>query len=180
MSTLLEPVCHICGIPTDAGFFDVSTIVDSPKPGEEVVLASYQLHPNYCGALVYFAQFTDVHAQYPVAAWTPGLEWEIRCNGNPRDPYLRFDRIINPWGLSGFPIHLRLEEGCLTELVVRRVVGAGSTPPVKAALLVRKPGRGSPSDSFTRFEFPVPSLVGGRLLGRFWYNPVYGGLGRSR
>lgn len=150
MSTLVEPLCHVCGIPTDAGFFDESSIVDAPPPGEEIVLASYQLHPNYCGQLLYFAQFTDRFAADPAEVRTTGLQWEIRCNGNPRDPYVRFDRIINPWGLSGFPIHLRLEEGCLTELVVR----ATSTPTIQT--------------------------IGGRLLGRFWYNPIYGMPGAGR
>ena len=121
MSTLLEPVCHVCGIPSDAGFFDDSSVVDVPAVGDEKVLARFQLHPNYCGALLYFAQFTNTQAEFPAAVLTPGLEWEIRSYGRPREPYLRFDRIINFWGLSGFPIHLRLEEGCLTELVVRGV-----------------------------------------------------------
>jgi hypothetical protein len=150
MSALAERHCHVCGVPTDAGFFDDSRIVTAPAMGTEVVLASYQLHPNYCGELLYFAQFTDAFAVDPTEVKTTGLEWEIRCNGNPRDPYVRFDRIINPWGISGFPVHLRLEEGCLTELVVR---GTGTT---------------------------TIATVGGRLLGRFWYNPIYGFPGAGR
>lgn len=150
MSALAESLCHVCGIPTDAGFFDDSRIVPAPVLGEEVVLATYQLHPNYCGELLYFAQFTNTYAANPADVRTIGLEWEIRCNGNPRDPYVRFDRIINPWGLSGFPVRVRLEEGCLTELVVRTT----ATSPI--------------------------TTVGGRLLGRFWYNPVYGVPGAGR
>ena len=154
-TALVEPVCHICGIPADAGYFDSSSIVSAPTvPGQEVVLARFELHPNYCGVLHYFAQFTDAYAQSPTEVETPGLQWQIRCNGQPRDPYLTFDRIINPWGLNGFPIHLRLEEGCLVEFVVR-FVGSGTVVEFSTALPVTR--------------------VGGRLLGRYWYNPVYGG-----
>src|SRR5262249_3137203 len=104
--------CHICGIPQDAGFFDESNIKPAPDAGKEIVLARYELHRNYCGLLMYFAQFTDSYAFDPREVETPGYQWQIRCNGQPRDPYLTFGHIINPWGLSGFPIYLRLEEGC--------------------------------------------------------------------
>jgi hypothetical protein len=141
-------VCHICGTPADAGFFDESTIKDAPQLGQEFVLARYELHRNYCGMLLYFAQFTDLYAQDPTEVQTPGYQWQIRCDGQPRDPYLTFDRIINPWGLSGFPVYLRLEEGCVLELAVRRVGDDQNKPLTK---------------------------VGGRILGRYWYNAVYGG-----
>lgn len=149
-------VCHICGIPQDAGFFDESNIFKldpsgkegpSLEPGQEVVLARYELHRNYCGLLMYFAQFTDVYAGDPKQVQTPGYQWQIRCNGQPRDPYLTFGHIINPWGLSGFPIYLRLEEGCVLEFVIRNV--------------------GDPEKTLNR--------VGGRILGRTWYNTAYGG-----
>jgi hypothetical protein len=158
-TALVEPVCQICGIPADAGYFDSSSIALAPKArGEEVVLAKYELHRSYCGVLQYFAQFTELYARDPAEVETPGLEWQIRCNGQPRDPYLTFDRIINPWGLSGFPIQLRLEEGCLVELVVRYV---GTAEPI---------GPGEES-----FESGTVQKVGGRLLGRYWYNTLYGG-----
>jgi hypothetical protein len=140
-------ICHICGIPWDAGFFDESSIQTAPDPGEEKVLARYELHRNYCGMLLYFAQFTDQHARNPTKVETPSLQWQIRCNGQPRDPYLTFDRIINPWGLSGFPVYLRLEEGCILEFAVRRV---GTVP-------------------------KELKKVGGRILGRYWYNTIFGG-----
>jgi len=139
-------VCHVCGIPQDAGFFDASNISDVPAPGIEIVLARFQLHHNYCGMLLYFAQFTDEYARDATKVPTPGLQWQIRCNGQPRDPYLTFERIINPWGLSGFPISLRLDEGCTLEFAVRNT---GSLTQV--------------------------TKVGGRLLGRYWYNTEYGG-----
>jgi hypothetical protein len=98
--------------------------------------------------LLYFAQFTDRYASDATQVQTPGYEWQIRCNGQPRDPYLTFDRIINPWGLSGFPINLRLEEASVLEFVIRKV---GNDPDKKL------------------------TQVGGRILGRYWYNTVYGG-----
>jgi hypothetical protein len=144
-------VCQTCGIPWDAGFFDASTIQIAPaKVGQEIVLARYQLHRNYCGVLMNFAQFTNQHAADPTRVDTPGYQWQIRCNGQPRDPYLTFGHIINPWGQPGSPVHLRLEEGCVLEFVIRNV-NAGANDPHKLG------------------------KVGGRILGRYWYNTVYGG-----
>jgi hypothetical protein len=141
-------ICTVCGIPQDAGFFDESTIKPAPLLGEELVLAKYELHRNYCGMLMYFAQFTNKYAGDPTQVETPGYQWKISCNGQSRDPYLAFQHIINPWGLSGFPIYLRLEEGCLLELAIRNVSARGDD---------------------------VLSKVGGRILGRYWYNDIYGG-----
>ncbi len=150
-----EPACHVCGIPLDASYFDDSSIAGAPTAsGAEVVLAKYQLHPNYCGVLQYFAQFTDAYALSPVAVETPDLEWQIRSDGQPLAPWLTFRRIINPWGLSGFPVHVRIREGSLVELVVRFV---GSGPIIELT------------------HTPPVTLVGGRLLGRFWYNTEFGG-----
>jgi hypothetical protein len=150
-------VCHICGVPSDAGHFDVASIKTAPQPGEEVELARYELHPQYCGVLLYFAQYAEpnrpldpLRGQKEVFK-TPGYEWAILCNGQPRDPYLPTNLILNPWGYNSFPVHLRLEEGCVVRLVSRKVLpGPGET------------------------EIPLTE-VGGRLLGRYWYNTIYGG-----
>ena len=154
IATELAPACHVCGIPADASYFDDSSIAKAPdSDNREVVLAKYELHPNYCGELQYFAQYTDAFATSPAAVETPDLEWQIRSDGQPLAPWLTFRRIINPWGLSGFPIHLRLKEGSLTELVVRfvrpEIILLSGLPPVQQ--------------------------VGGRLLGRYWYNTNFGG-----
>jgi hypothetical protein len=138
-------VCDICGIPRDASFFDESSIQDAPGLGQELVLARYQLHRNYCGVLMGFAQFTDRSVGNNPEFRTLGYQWQIRCNGQPRDPYLTFDHIINPWGYGGVPIQLRLEEGCVVELIIRNVGGSAL------------------------------AQVGGRITGRFWYNIIYGG-----
>lgn len=148
----MEQPCPNCGVPSDAGFFDDSSIQAAPEPGDEKVLARYELHRNYCGVLMYFAQLAEPLQPVPAnkndsaTLETPGYEWLIRCSDAPRDPYLSFDYIINPWGLSGFPINLRLEEGALVELVVRNKGSDGHL-----------------------------AKVGGRILGRYWYNPIYGG-----
>ena len=78
---LTDNCCTICGIPLDAEYFDVSGFVGNggvvekfdskdfglqppgplPRRGEQVVLASFQLHPQYCGVLTYFSQYTDLY-----------------------------------------------------------------------------------------------------------------------
>ena len=76
IATLPETVCHVCGIPADASYFDDSSIVDlSTVTGPEVVLAKYELHPNYCGELLYFAQFTDTYAADAAEVVTPNRTW---------------------------------------------------------------------------------------------------------
>jgi hypothetical protein len=146
--------CHICGIPWDAGYFDESNIFDlNERPlirGQELVLAHYELHRNYCGVLMSFAQFTDLYAADNSQVRTLGFHWQIRCNGQPRDPYLKLDHILNGWGQTGLAVHLRLEEGSVVEMVLRNVNAFDSDS--------RKIG-----------------LVGGRITGRYWYNTVYGG-----
>jgi len=143
-------VCHICGIPSDAGYFDEASFKSAPSNvGDEVELARYELHPQYCGLLLYFAQYAGpTKAQKQEVFNTPGYEWVILCNNQPRDPYLPTSLILNPWGFNAFPVQLRLEEGCVVRLVVRKV--------------------GQP-------EIPL-TTVGGRVMGRYWYNPTYGGV----
>jgi len=189
--------CHICGIPADAGYFDESSIRCAPDVvGQEVLLARYELHRNHCGVLMYFAQFTDAYAADPTQVATPELEWQIRCSGVPRDPYLTFKRIVNPWGLSGFPIGLRLDEAAVVEFVVRGVELSGdgpegrgvcprvngddgltlnttSEPRVESETTILIPN----VDASGRGGTPAKrsQLVGGRILGRHWYNDMYGG-----
>jgi hypothetical protein len=145
-------VCHICGIPWDADFFDESRILPAPDKGQEITLARYALHRNYCGVLMSFAQFTRPYASDPTNVETPGYQWQLRCNGRPRDPYLTFDRIINPWGSMPFPLNLRLEEGCVVEFVLRNVNVPADDP------------------LYRNLE-----KVGGRIVGRYWYNNAFGG-----
>jgi hypothetical protein len=144
-------LCQVCSVPLDAGYFDVAGIKTAPpNVGEEVELARYELHPQYCGTLLYFMQYAEESAtKKQVISNTPGYEWLILCNNQPRWPYLPTNLILNPWGANALPIHLRLEEGCTLRFVVRRV---------SATVAVEL------------------SQVGGRLLGRSWYNTIYGGM----
>jgi hypothetical protein len=144
-----------CGIPLDSQYFDESGVATVPPPGGEVVLARFELSPQYCGALEYFSQFTDLHARDLSRIETPGLQWTLRSNNRPLYPYMRLKSIINPWGYGGFPILLRLEENAAVEIVVRAV------------------GKTSFSDGAAIRQ------VGGRIMGRYWYNPGYGD-GRRR
>ena len=145
--------CTICGAPSDAGYFDVSSFKEAPVDvGQEVELARHALHPQYCGALLYFAQYAERTSDArQVNTETPGYEWVIFCSNQPREPYLPTTLILSPWGRTAFPVHLRLEEGCLVRFVVRKVAPA---PGTKSITLSR---------------------VGGRLMGRSWYNANYGG-----
>jgi hypothetical protein len=150
------PVCATCGIPWDAGYFDESRVFDLTiqplNAGEELVLARYQLHRNYCGMLMSFAQFTDAYARDNSLVLTPGYLWQVRVNGLSRDPYLPLDHILNPWGQAGMPVHLRMEEGGLVEIAIRNldvVLGINDPRELK--------------------------IVGGRITGRFWYNTDFGG-----
>lgn len=144
-------ICQICGIPVDANYFDHANIKSAPlNQGDEVELARYALHPQYCGILLYFSQYAKpLDESRRKLVETPGYEWLILCNNQPRDPYLPTSLILNPWGENNLPVHLRLEEGCVVRLLVRKVSSAPEVELVK---------------------------VGGRLQGRYWYNNIYGGL----
>ena len=74
----------------------------------------------------------------------------ILSNNRPLYPYLTLDRIVNPWGFGAFPISIRLDENATIEFVVRGMGNVAS-------------GNG---DAIKR--------VGGRIVGRYWYNPAYG------
>ncbi len=52
--------CAICGAPTDSNYFDVASFKPAPADvGQEVELARHALHSQYCGALLYFAQYAE-------------------------------------------------------------------------------------------------------------------------
>lgn len=159
-SSLPAP-CPMCGVPIDAKVFDESGVYDlDVRPGDAIVLARVELPPEYCGLLEYLAQYTDQQAQRPEMIRTPGLEWSLRVNGHPLYPYIAFDRILNPWGNGSFQIAIRLDDGAVLELVVRRV---GAEAPAIAGSARRRVGRP-----------PAITAVGGRIVGRYWYNTAYG------
>jgi hypothetical protein len=143
-------LCAACGVPLDSQYFDESGVAAAPQPGAEVVLARFELPPQYCGVLEYFAQFTDAFGKDSSQIETPGLEWLLRANGRPLYPYLKLDRIVNPWGYGSFQIAIKLDDGAMIEVVVR---GMGSTASDEHAIIRR---------------------VGARVVGRYWYNAAYG------
>jgi hypothetical protein len=57
---------------------------------------------------------------------------------------------LNPWGFGSFQLAIRLQEGAVLELIARRV-----------GEIVASPGKQLNS-------------IGGRLVGRYWYNATYG------
>jgi hypothetical protein len=169
-----------CGINVDAEYFDVSGFVGQalrertpadpfdgfdpfgnlslpspealPTRGEQRVLASFQLHPQYCGVLTYFSQYTDLYARDNTQILTPGFEWIIFQNGKPVFPYVRLDMIVNPWGYNCLPVLVRLDENALVEFIIRN--------------------RAIPD---TKLEgYPVKAFAG-RIMGRYWYNESFGG-----
>jgi hypothetical protein len=148
-------LCTTCGIALDSEYFDESGIDDIQDlnqeevltPGQEKVLASFELPPQYCGVLEYFSQFTDVHAKDPAQIRTPDIQWRISINRRPLYPYLTLDRIVNPWGYGSFPVSIRLDENARVEFTVRRL-SKGISHHIKR--------------------------IGGRIMGRYWYNQIYG------
>jgi len=137
-------LCVTCGIPQDSEYFDESGFAPAPALGQEVLLARFDLRHQYCGVLECFSQFTDEFARDPSAAETPGLEWLLQVNRRPLSPYVGLQAIVNPWGFS-FGVRLRLPEAAKVELIVRNV-----NAPAGSAI----------------------QKVGGRLAGRYWFNPV--------
>jgi len=174
MATVLENErLFSCGIPVDADYFDVSGMIRTvpevpaddpfgpeqsklirletlPERGEQRSIASFQLHPQYCGVLTHFAQFTDLYARDASKILTPGFEWAILQNGKPLFPYMRFEMIVNPWGCNCLPVVVRLDENARLDFVVRN----RSISDVKA--------------------YPIKAFAG-RLMGRYWYNSSFGG-----
>jgi hypothetical protein len=157
-------LCTTCGIPLDSEYFDVSGVEEIQvaedeeeeddelkevlTPGQEKVLATFELPPQYCGVLEYFSQFTDLHAKDPSQIRTPDIQWRILINRRPLYPYLTLDRIVNPWGYGSFPVSIRFDENARVEFVVRRI------------------SKGNPPRIIRR--------IGGRIMGRYWYNAAYG------
>jgi hypothetical protein len=157
--------CPTCSIPLDAGIFDESEIFEIVTPGERgrgglqapllagesLELARFELQPEYCGVLLSFAQFTDRYAINPRNVTTPGYQWVILCDGHPLTPWLTFDRIINPWGLGSFPLALRLDASCMLRFVIRNV------------------------DVTPRDPLRWLRQIGGRMVGRYWFDDEHGG-----
>jgi hypothetical protein len=156
-------LCTACGVPLDSQYFDESSVVCAPKVGEAVVLAEFGLPPQYCGILEYFAQFTDKYERDNSLIETPGIEWLILADGGPLFPYLTLKHIVNPWGNGAFPVAIRLPENTTLRFIARGVSPVSTT------------------ERFDRRESDTgPSKIGGRLLGRFWFNAAHGDAAQRR
>jgi len=142
-------LCPACGLPRDYEHFDESGFAATPGPGQQVVLARFELAPQYCGLLENFAQYSDRFGRDASQVETPGLQWIVSVNRRPLYPYLRLEQIVNPWGFGSFGIAIRLDEDATVEFIVRN---NGYEP--------------AAGDEINR-------LVG-RISGRFCYNPAYG------
>ncbi len=139
-----------CGIPLDTQYFDDARIVRIPAAGASAVLARIELPAQYCGVLEYFSQFTDLSVREPDEVETPELRWQILADKQPLYPYHQLGLILNPWGNGSFQFNIRLPEGAVVEMIVKRI-GEVSASPGKEI-----------------------KTVGGRLMGRYWYSAAYG------
>ena len=145
MNILRAPVtssCAVCGIPIDSQYFDTVGFQPLPNPGDQVLLAQFQLPAQYCGILEGFSQFTDRFFTNPSEVETVGLEWRLLVDGRPLNPYTTVEAILNPWGVGSYPVRIRLPEGARLEFTLRRRPGAASSGIAR---------------------------VGGRISGRYWF-----------
>jgi hypothetical protein len=143
------PSGGLCGVPVDTDHFDDSSINQTPEPGREVIVARFELPFHYCGVFENFSQFIgDAESRPLTIVQTLGLEWRLLVNNRPLYPYLRLEHIVNPWGFGSFPVAIRLDENATVELVVRN-----ASPTAQPGGIHR---------------------IGGRVTGRYWYNPAYG------
>lgn len=144
--------CPRCGQPLDALSFDVSAIANWTAASREILLARFDLPLQYCGVLESVRQFTDRHATDPSRVSTPTLEWRVLIDRHPVSPFLNLRWIVNPWdGCAPF-VWVRLSAGARVELIGRRVLPDPNQPP----------------------DAVEPAVVGGRITGRYWYDPSYG------
>jgi hypothetical protein len=142
-------LCPACGLPRDYEHFDESGFAATPGKGREVVLARFELAPQYCGLLENFSQFTDLYGRDFSQVETPALQWIISVNRRPLYPWVQLEQIVNPWGYGSFGIAIRLDENATVEFVVR-------------------------NSNYNPSAGKEIKRLGGRITGRFWYNPAYG------
>ena len=134
--------CPTCGIAMDSQYFDVAGFSAVPNPGDEALLAEFQLPTQYCGILECFSQFTDRFFSNPAEVETKGLEWRLLVDGRPVAPYTNIEAILNPWGFGSYPVRIRLPEAAHLAFSVRLRPGG-------PALNIQ--------------------TVGGRISGRYWF-----------
>jgi hypothetical protein len=141
------------GIPLDADYFDVHGVAEVAS-GETKILTSFIVPEQYNGILIHFKQYferrSDDTRRPKSAISTFPIFWTVQAAGQPFDQYANFATLLNPWSADGLPLAIRLEEGKQLEVLVRN------------------------AETDTK---QVPIICAARLIGRFWYNRAYGGLG---
>lgn len=165
VGTKTSGLCAACGIPVDSQYFDDSSVQKVPLLGEELVLARFELPAQYCGVLQYFSQFTDAFGANSSKIATPTIEWKILVNGHGLFPYINLRHIVNPWGYGSYPVNIRLDENSAVELVARGVFDNGTLT------LQERDGDGNLISTVAGNDI---RFVGGRIVGRIWYNASYG------
>ena len=122
---------------------------DTRRPASRWCWRASNWRRNTAGCSKIFRSLPTYSAATSPEVETPGLQWIISVNRRPIYPYLRLEQIVNPWGYGSFGVAIRLDENATVEFVVRN---AGYAPPAGTAI----------------------KRIGGRIIGRFWYNPAYG------
>ena len=97
-----------------------------------------------------FPSSATCSAAIPAEVLTPGLLWQLRPTDSRSRPITSSTSILNPWGFGSYQLGMRLPEGAVLELIARRI-----------GEVVASPGK-------------QINLIGGRLVGRYWYNVAYG------
>lgn len=156
---------NVCGLPLDSQHFDASGVFEVPMRGRQVVLARFELPPQYCGQLENFSQFTDAHARDLSQIQTTGLRWLVLVNNRPLHPYLDLQHVINPWGYGSFPVNIRLDLDAQVEFVLKNENYELDS---------------NPKTNEDQWDLKKIHRVGGRIVGRYWYNPLYGDVARRR
>jgi hypothetical protein len=93
-----------------------------------------------------FQQFDARQLAQPGLVETPWIEWSLRVNGRPLDPYTAFRCLLNRWGECVNRLGISLEEGSVIEVAARGVPHRLPGNPARA-------GR-----------------IGARLMGRYWFD----------
>ena len=142
------PTCAACGSAVDSLYFDVAGFAAVPERDGTVILVRQEIPRQYCAVLEGFQQFVPPELLPDGPVETRLIQWSIRANGRPLDPYTGFHALLNRWGEPWNRVAINLEEGTMLELVARFLA-----PPRTRDTSLR---------------------VGGRLMGRYWFDDPYG------
>ena len=147
-------LCPNCGLPRDYEHFDESGFASRQRRSSPAVRwcwrASNCRH-NTAGCSKISPSLPTCSGAISPRSRRPACNGSSQSTNGPLYPYVRLEHIVNPWGYGSFGVSIRLDENATVEFVVRNL---GHPPPDR------------PETEINR--------VGGRIVGRFWYNPAYG------